>query len=128
MLCSPLLSPASDRRRGALLTGSLWLAFSSMAGCAVEVEDDDSAPADDDTTAGDDDTTAADDDTTGDDDDSTPADDDATGDDDDSTPSGSTPPPEFFGVVDQDGAPVSQADLLGSPTVLWFYPLAASSG
>ena len=35
--------------------------------------------------------------------------------------------PEFT-VTNMDGTSRSREDLLGQPTVMWFYPLAASSG
>ncbi len=37
------------------------------------------------------------------------------------------PPPEFRATAD-DGTPRSRDDLLGHPTVLWFYPAAATGG
>ena len=33
-----------------------------------------------------------------------------------------------FTVSNRDGSPRTQADLIGHPTVFWFYPLAGSSG
>jgi hypothetical protein len=33
-----------------------------------------------------------------------------------------------FTAVNRDGAPRDPTALLGHPTVLWFYPLAASAG
>lgn len=38
------------------------------------------------------------------------------------------PLPEFTQVVDSEGEPVGPAELLGSPTVMWFYPAASTSG
>lgn len=35
--------------------------------------------------------------------------------------------PEFT-VLDHEGQPRTRADLLGSPTVLWFYPAADTPG
>lgn len=37
-------------------------------------------------------------------------------------------PAPVFSVVNQDGQPRTQQDLLGKPTVLWFYPAAATYG
>jgi len=39
-----------------------------------------------------------------------------------------TLPPEFVSVVDSDGNEVTAADLLGSPTVLWFFPFPSTPG
>jgi hypothetical protein len=46
---------------------------------------------------------------------------------------GTVPPvalaaPAFSGVRNRDGAVRSQADLMGHPTVLWFYPAAFTGG
>jgi hypothetical protein len=46
---------------------------------------------------------------------------------------GTVPPvalsaPAFSSVVNQDVALVSRDDLLGHPTVMWFYPAATSGG
>lgn len=38
------------------------------------------------------------------------------------------PAPEFASVVNQDVQIRSRADLLGHPTVLWFYPAAETGG
>jgi hypothetical protein len=40
----------------------------------------------------------------------------------------SRPLPAFTQVVDHTGRAVGPADLLGAPTVLWFYPAASTSG
>lgn len=40
----------------------------------------------------------------------------------------SIPLPEFSGVLDSTGASVTQDQLLGHPTVLWFYPAAGTYG
>lgn len=37
-------------------------------------------------------------------------------------------PPTFSQVVNSDGSARSQADLLGHPTVIWFYPDAGTYG
>lgn len=37
-------------------------------------------------------------------------------------------PPTFSHVVSRTGNPVAPGDLLGHPTVLWFYPAAATGG
>jgi peroxiredoxin len=37
------------------------------------------------------------------------------------------PAPEFD-ALNYDESPRSRDDLIGQPTVMWFYPLAASSG
>jgi hypothetical protein len=39
-----------------------------------------------------------------------------------------TLPPEFVAVVDSDGNEVTAADLLGSPTIMWFFPLPSTPG
>jgi len=44
-----------------------------------------------------------------------------------SVPAKALAAPEFA-ALNRDGAPRSREDLLGHPTVIWFYPLAASSG
>ncbi|MEZ4238403.1 MAG: hypothetical protein R3F59_20080 [Myxococcota bacterium] len=36
--------------------------------------------------------------------------------------------PTFDEVVSRDGSPASNADFLGRPTVLWFYPAAMTGG
>lgn len=36
--------------------------------------------------------------------------------------------PVFSSVVNRDGTPRAQADLIGHPTVLWFYPAANTGG
>lgn len=36
--------------------------------------------------------------------------------------------PVFSGVSNRDGTPRTQVDLIGHPTVMWFYPAAASGG
>lgn len=36
--------------------------------------------------------------------------------------------PTFSEVVNSDGSPRTQADLLGHPTVVWFYPDAGTYG
>ncbi len=33
-----------------------------------------------------------------------------------------------FSAVNQDGAPRTRADLLGHPTVVWFFPAAGTAG
>jgi len=71
----------------------------------------------DDDDAADDDDATSDDDTTG--------DDDTSGDDDDAC---QLPAPEFEHVVDHLSQPVSPDTLLGHHTVMWFYPVAATSG
>lgn len=52
-------------------------------------------------------------------------DDDTSGDDDDAC---QLPAPEFEHVVDHLSQPVSPDTLLGHHTVMWFYPVAATSG
>ena len=37
-------------------------------------------------------------------------------------------PPDFVSVVDQDGQAVSPSDLIGTPTVLWFFPMPSTPG
>ena len=37
-------------------------------------------------------------------------------------------PPEFVSVVDSDGNEVNASDLLGSPTIMWFFPLPSTPG
>lgn len=43
-------------------------------------------------------------------------------------PAENLPPPQFAEVTNRDGSPRTQADLVGHPTVLWFYPAAATGG
>jgi hypothetical protein len=43
------------------------------------------------------------------------------------TPDGDVPAPTFT-AANRDGSARSREDLLGQPTVMWFYPLAASAG
>lgn len=38
------------------------------------------------------------------------------------------PAPDFEGVLAHDGNVRTRADLVGRPTVLWFYPMAATPG
>ncbi len=90
---------------------------------------------DDDTSAGDDDSSAGDDDTTA---SNTDDDDTATSnpDDDDTTPPpaeelhGSAPSQPLavpsFEATNSDGSPRGTPDLLGHPTVLWFFPYAGT--
>jgi len=99
-----------------------------------------SGPPADNGAAGDDDS-QADDDSAGDDDssakgDGTSGDDDSTGDDDDSTlpPAdqlhGDAPaealPVAKFEALNSDGTTRSSPDLIGHPTVLWFFPYAGT--
>ncbi len=42
-------------------------------------------------------------------------------------PSEALPAPEFA-ATNRDGSARSKEDLLGHPTVVWFYPMAATSG
>ena len=42
-------------------------------------------------------------------------------------PSANLEPPEFV-ALNRDGAERTEANLIGQPTVLWFYPLANSPG
>lgn len=42
-------------------------------------------------------------------------------------PASDVPPPDFT-ATNMDGAARTQADLLGHPTVMWFYPAAATAG
>ena len=42
-------------------------------------------------------------------------------------PPNSIPAPEFTDT-DMDGTPRTRVDLIGHPTVIWFYPAATSSG
>ena len=42
-------------------------------------------------------------------------------------PNGETPAPDFV-AFNRDGTERGQADLIGTPTVLWFYPIAGTSG
>ena len=42
-------------------------------------------------------------------------------------PEAPRPVPEFE-VLAQTGEPRTQADLLGHPTVMWFYPMAGTPG
>ena len=42
-------------------------------------------------------------------------------------PTESLPAPEFA-AINRDGSARSKPDLVGHPTVIWFYPLANSSG
>ena len=42
-------------------------------------------------------------------------------------PDEALPAPDFF-ATNRDGGARSRADLLGHPTVIWFYPAAASAG
>jgi len=91
-------------------------------------DDDTAAGDDDDTSAGDDDTSAGDDDTT--------AGDDDTADDDDTTPPpadqlhGTAPAQALavptFEAINSDGSARSTPDLLGHPTVMWFFPYAGT--
>lgn len=43
-------------------------------------------------------------------------------------PATDVPLPAFAGVFGMDGASRTPADLLGHPTVLWFYPAAGTGG
>lgn len=43
-------------------------------------------------------------------------------------PATNLPVPEFYEVVANDGTPRSSADLIGHPTILWFYPAALTGG
>ena len=43
------------------------------------------------------------------------------------TPDSDVPAPTFT-AANRDGSARSREDLLGQPTVMWFYPLAASAG
>jgi|GEM_PF-1882231 len=98
-------------------------------------DDDTAAGDDDDTAAGDDDTAAGDDDTAAGDDDTAAGDDD-TADDDDTTPPpadqlhGTAPAQALavptFEAVNSDGSARSTPDLLGHPTVMWFFPYAGT--
>jgi hypothetical protein len=94
--------------------------------------DDDTSAGDDDTSAGDDDTSAGDDDSSADDDDTTAS----NTDDDDTTPPpaeelhGSAPSQALavpsFDATNSDGSARGTPDLLGHPTVLWFFPYAGT--
>lgn len=44
------------------------------------------------------------------------------------TPAVALPPIEFTDVVNEDVQVRSKADLLGHPTVMWFYPAAGTGG
>ena len=69
-----------------------------------------------------------DDDSGGGDDDATADDDDATAGDDDDTASCDLPAPVFAEVQDHLGQMVSPDALVGHATVMWFYPIASTSG
>jgi hypothetical protein len=43
-------------------------------------------------------------------------------------PAQALPPPDFSQVVARNGTLASPADLVGRPTVLWFYPAAFTGG
>jgi hypothetical protein len=43
-------------------------------------------------------------------------------------PASDVPLPAFAGVFGMDGAARTPADLVGHPTVLWFYPAAGTGG
>jgi hypothetical protein len=43
-------------------------------------------------------------------------------------PPAALPVPAFSDVVNQDALARTQADLVGHPTVMWFYPAAATAG
>ena len=43
-------------------------------------------------------------------------------------PENPLPVPEFSAVVNYDGSERTKADLIGHPTVVWFYPLAGTYG
>jgi hypothetical protein len=43
-------------------------------------------------------------------------------------PAQALPPPDFTMVVSRHGNLVSKQDLIGKPTVLWFYPAAFTGG
>jgi hypothetical protein len=83
-----------------------------------------------------DDTAAGDDDTADDDDDTVAGDDDTADDDDDTTPPpadqlhGTAPAQALavpsFEAVNSDGSSRSTPDLLGHPTVMWFFPYAGT--
>ena len=84
--------------------------------------DDDTADDDDDTVAGDDDTAAGDDDTADDDDDTTPPPADQLH---GTAPAQALAVPSFE-AVNSDGSSRSTPDLLGHPTVMWFFPYAGT--
>ncbi len=87
--------------------------------------DDDTSAGDDDSSAGDDDSTAGDDDTTtsntGDDDTTPPPAEELHG----SAPSQPLAVPSFE-ATNSDGSARGTPDLLGHPTVLWFFPYAGT--
>ena len=87
-----------------------------LAACAAG-----GAPGDDDTTAGDDDSAAGDDDSVAGDDDSTPVQLNGT------PPDTPLPAPDFT-AQNQRGETVGPDQLLGHPTVLWFFPAAGTPG
>jgi hypothetical protein len=43
-------------------------------------------------------------------------------------PDSPLPPPTFAAVTNRDGSPRTPADLVGHPTVMWFYPAAGTGG
>ena len=51
-----------------------------------------------------------------------------TGDFNGTAPASPLPPPSFAAVTNRDGSPRVPADLVGHPTVMWFYPAANTGG